>query len=61
MPKSSAVKKKLVLSRETVRALSGASGGGRHFITTKGPSEVYTYCMLDCETQTEECTVSSYC
>ncbi|MEW5929419.1 MAG: hypothetical protein AB1941_18350 [Gemmatimonadota bacterium] len=57
MPRSAATKRKLVLSRETVRALSDAKGAGPGFITTKGPSEVYTYCMLDCGTETEYCTV----
>ena len=55
MPKSAA-RKKLVLSRETLRALSAAKGTVPGFITTRGPTEVYTYCMIDCATETEYCT-----
>lgn len=61
MPKNSPFKRKLVLSKETVRALSGANGRGRDFITTRGPTEVYTYCMMDCATETETCGATSYC
>jgi hypothetical protein len=45
MPKNSPLKK-LVLSKETVRALSEANQGGRNFVTTRGPTQVDTYC--DC-------------
>lgn len=49
MPKSAAVKRKLVLSRDTLHSLTNARGTA--FITTQGPpSAVYTYCESD------ECT-----
>jgi hypothetical protein len=53
MPKSAAAKRKLVLSRETVRALSEVKGAGQGFITTRGPTQVYTYC--DCISNDTEC------
>lgn len=45
MPKS-APQKKLVLNRDTVRLLVGTNGAGLVAITTRGPTEVETYC--DC-------------
>jgi hypothetical protein len=60
MPKSADVKRKLVLNRETVRALTNSRGTA--FITTKGPpSAVYTYCELECDYTQYQCGGTDYC
>jgi hypothetical protein len=46
MPKNSPFQRKLVLNRETVRALTKSQGAA--FVTTQGPTVVYTYCNGDC-------------
>ena len=53
MPKTTPLKRKLVLSKETLRSLGGANGAGPGFITTRGPTEVDTYC--DCVSNDTTC------
>jgi hypothetical protein len=44
MPKSAAVKRKLELSRDTLRSLTEAKDTARGFVTTRGPTEIESYC-----------------
>jgi hypothetical protein len=53
MPKSAAAKRKLVLGKETVRALNDVNGAAQGFVTTGGPTRVYTYC--DCISDDTAC------
>lgn len=53
MPKSAPTKRKLVLSKETVRALSEPNGAEKGFVTTRGPTQAFTYC--DCISENTDC------
>ena len=51
-------KKKLTLSRDTVRSLAEAQGIRPVAVTTMGPTEPYTYDMCQ---ETEGCPRTSWC
>lgn len=54
MPAATHLKKKLVLSKETVRLLNRPQGTGPMAVTTQGPTEVHTYCYCP-ETEPSWC------